>query len=111
MPVVMMVADRASFVADDPLRRGGGGADDRADGCSSFLAYAVRYELQGDTVVHHIAEQLSPNWWGEEHSRPFSCDGSELVLRTPPIQGTAGRTAAPTFEWDLSVSAHLGMPL
>jgi hypothetical protein len=88
MAVVIGAANRAPVATDDPPL--GGDMRQRADAYSSFLAYAGTYEVQGDTVVHHIAESLYPTWSGEEQSRPFTCDDTELVLRTPPMQTMAG---------------------
>jgi hypothetical protein len=96
MAVVIAGANRAPVVTDDPPL--GGDLQPRADAYSSCLAYAGSYELQGDTVVHHIAESLYPAWSGEEQSRPFTLDDDELVLRTPPVQGAAG-TVVNELHW------------
>lgn len=96
MAVVIAATDRGSVVTDDPPL--GGDVQQRADAYSSFLAYAGTYELQGETIVHHIAESLYPNWSGEEQSRPFTYHDNELVLRTPPMQGAAG-TVVNELHW------------
>jgi hypothetical protein len=93
---VIAAANRGPVVSDDPPL--GGDVQARADAYSSCLAYAGTYELQGETVVHNIAESLYPAWSGEQQSRPFTLDDNELVLRTPPMQGGAG-TVVNELHW------------
>jgi lipocalin-like protein len=89
MAVQLAAADRPALPTDDPL---GGEERSRAGAYSTCLAYAGDYEVRGDTVVHRIAVSLFPNWSGAEQIRPFTCDGRELVLRTPPADGPTGTT-------------------
>jgi hypothetical protein len=88
MSVHIAAANRPPLVTDDPPL--GGDTDKRADSYSTFLAYAGSYDVQGDSVVHHIDVSLFPNWSGEVQTRSLRFDGNELVLRTPPIEGPAG---------------------
>jgi lipocalin-like protein len=88
MAVQMAAANRPSLTSDDPPL--GGDVQQRAQAYSTCLAYVGSYELQGDTVVHRIEESLYPNWSGAEQVRPFTYDGTELVLRTPPVDGPNG---------------------
>jgi hypothetical protein len=87
MAVQMSAANRPMLPTDDPL---GGDPQARAAAYSTCLAYFGSYELQGDTVVHRIDSSLYPNWSGAEQSRPFTYDGRQLVLRTPPMPGANG---------------------
>jgi len=95
MAVQMVAANRPPLATDDPL---GGDAQQRADAYSTCLAYFGSYEVQGDHVVHRIDASLFPNWSGTEQSRPFTCDGKELVLRTPPST-SAGETVVNEMSW------------
>lgn len=72
---------------DPPL---GGDVQKRADAYSTFLAYFGTYEVEGDSVIHRVDSSLFPDWSGAEQSRPFTYDGRELVLRTPPMSGPHG---------------------
>lgn len=87
MAVQMTAAKRPSLATTNPI---GGATQQRAEAYSTCLAYAGTYEVQGETVVHRIDISLFPNWAGTEQSRPFTCDGSTLVLRTPPTQSPEG---------------------
>lgn len=87
MAVQLAAADRPLLTSDDPL---GGDIEQRARAYSTCLAYVGTYEVRGDTVVHRIEESLYPNWSGAEQARPFTYDGTELVLRTPPVEGPNG---------------------
>jgi hypothetical protein len=87
MIVQMTAANRPPLDTGDAL---GGDAQDRADAYSGCLAYFGTYEVDGDTVVHRIDVSLYPNWSGDVQARPFTYDGRELVLKTPPVSGPNG---------------------
>jgi hypothetical protein len=95
MAVQMVAANRPAIPSEDPL---GGDADERAAAYSTCLAYFGCYEVQGDSVVHHVDSSLYPNWSGAVQTRPFSYDGKTLVLRTPPSQGDGG-TVVNEISW------------
>lgn len=48
--------------ADDP---------EKAAAYSSMLAYAGTYDVEGDTVTHHVDLSLFPNWIGGDQRRTF----------------------------------------
>jgi len=87
MAVHLAAANRPSLATDDPL---GGDVQERADAYSTCLAYVGTYEVRPGAVVHRVEESLYPNWSGAEQVRPFTYDGTELVLRTPPAPGPRG---------------------
>lgn len=87
MIVQMFAADRPLIDSSDAL---GGDAAQRAAAYSTSLAYFGSYEVQDDVVIHRIDASLYPNWSGTVQSRPFTYDGKELVLRTPPTKGEGG---------------------
>ena len=95
MAVQMVAANRPPIATDDAL---GGEVGERAAAYSTCLAYFGSYKVQDDVVTHRIDESLFPNWSGTVQSRPFSCDGKELVLRTPPTKGPGG-TVVNEISW------------
>lgn len=105
MAVQMMGAARPALTTDDPL---GGDRAARAEAYSTYLAYFGSYELEGESVVHHIDGSLFPNWSGEKQVRPLSAEGDELVLRTPPTVDDSGVTTVNEMVWarDESWPAH-----
>jgi hypothetical protein len=96
MAVHIVGADRPPLATDDPL---GGDMAARAGAYSTYLAYFGTYELDGTSVVHHVDGSLFPNWSGEKQVRPFTIDGDELVLRTPPMPGDDGGTVVNELAW------------
>lgn len=61
-----------------------------AEAFTTFNAYAGRYTLNGNTVIHHIEIASIPNRVGTELVRTFTVDGNRVTLKTSPIlhQGT-----------------------
>jgi Lipocalin-like domain len=88
MIVQVAAANRAPVEPTDPPL--GGDVQKRADAYSTFLAYFGSYEVDGDSVIHRVDSSLFPDWSGAEQSRPFTYDGHELILRTPPMSGPHG---------------------
>jgi Lipocalin-like domain len=95
MAVQMLAADRPSIATDDAL---GGDLHQRGAAYSTCLAYFGSYEVQGDSVIHRVDGSLFPNWSGTVQTRPFTCNGKELVLRTPPTEGADG-TVVNELSW------------
>ena len=95
MAVQMTAGQRPNIPTSDPLR---GNADQRAAAYSTCLAYFGTWEVDDDKVTHHIAASLFPNWSGTVQTRPFTYDGHELVLRTPPVEGPNG-TVVNEMSW------------
>lgn len=95
MAVQITAAGRPQIATSDAL---GGDVNDRAQAYSTCLAYFGAYEMQGETIVHHIESSLFPNWSGTVQSRPLSYDGKELVLSTPPVESPEG-TVVNELSW------------
>lgn len=95
MAVQMTAAHRPAIRSANAL---GGDLHERAQAYSTCLAYFGTWEVQGETVIHHIGASLYPNWSGMLQTRPFDCDGSTLVLRTPPAAGKRG-TVVNEMSW------------
>lgn len=84
MAVQMLAAERASLDTDNAL---GGTADERAAAYSSSLAYFGRYEVKGESVIHHVTGSSFPNWSMTTQERPFVCRGEELCLQVKDVDG------------------------
>ncbi|WP_414565783.1 MULTISPECIES: lipocalin-like domain-containing protein [unclassified Anabaena] len=54
---------------------------------ANYVSYSGRYEIQGETVIHHVEVSLIPDWTGTKLERNFQFIGDKLVLITPPIGG------------------------
>lgn len=55
-----------------------------AQAFTSFNAYAGTYELNGNTVIHHIEIASIPNRVGTDLVRTFNLNGDRVSLKTPP---------------------------
>ena len=61
-------------------------AEERAEAFATFAAYAGRYTLNGDKVVHHVEISSVQNRVGTDLTRSIvALQGDRLVLRTPPF--------------------------
>lgn len=76
----------------------GGPVEDRARAYGTYLAYAGRYEVRGDTVVIRPEVSLYPEFLGSEQVRHVAFEDGDLVLRTPRVP-LAGRTAVHELRW------------
>ena len=68
---------------------------DKARAFSGVIAYAGRYVVEGDVVVHHVLAATIPDWVGTEQRRHVALDGDGMVLRSAPQ--TSGRVI--TARW------------
>lgn len=57
---------------------------------STYIAYAGRYETDGDTVVHNVEMCSIPSHVGVDQVRQVSTVSDTLVLRTPTIRTVDG---------------------
>jgi hypothetical protein len=96
MAVQITRAARPALATDDPL---GGDTAAQAAAYSSYLAYFGTYEVDGESVVHHVDGSLFPNWSGEKQVRPFAAQDGELILRTPPMADGSGATVVNELVW------------
>jgi hypothetical protein len=70
---------------------------DRVDAHRSiFGAYAGKYTVEGDKVVHHIVASWRPEWNGTDQTRYFTIEGNKLTIKTAPQKATvaAGETVS-----------------
>lgn len=71
-------ADRAKFESGGQWSAS---AEEKADAYDGYLSYCGTFELQGDSVLHHVEFSIYPNWVGSSQRRQFSFDGGFLNLR------------------------------
>jgi len=82
MAYQIMAANRPNFAAAD-MR--GATPGEKIAAFDTFAAYCGTYEMQGDTVVHHVAVSLLPNWVGGGQVRTITLSGDKLDLSTTPV--------------------------
>lgn len=67
---------------------------------NGLTAYAGRYSLSGDTVIHHVEVSWNPVWANTDQERRFSVEGDTLTLIAGPgVNPRDGRTAISTLVW------------
>jgi len=90
--------DRPRFASDDVT---GGTVDERASAFASFVAYGGTFDIDGDTVHHHVETSLYPNWIGTVQRRRWELDetGRRLTLTSPPIT-LGGLTRIQRLTWE-----------
>ncbi|HEV7967648.1 MAG TPA: lipocalin-like domain-containing protein [Candidatus Acidoferrales bacterium] len=58
--------------------------EEQAEAFKTFLAYAGRYTLSGDRVIHHIEISSIQNYVGKDMVRSIKFQDDQIVLVTPP---------------------------
>ena len=61
----------------------GGTSEEALGAINSYISYSGRYEVDGDTVTHHVEMSLFPNWIGRDQVRNLKFVEGNLVLTTP----------------------------
>jgi Lipocalin-like domain len=85
MGVVSTPGGRARISGSDGrMDLNGATADERAEAAKNLVCYAGRYELKGDTVLHHVEMALNPNLVGQTVVRRVHIDGPNLTLSSVP---------------------------
>ena len=92
MICIIARADRADFTTGGQWNASDA---EKAGAYSSMLAYAGRYRIEGDTVVHEVRTSLFPNWKNGEQRRQVRFEGPDrLFIEARLEQGTPeARTA------------------
>jgi hypothetical protein len=57
----------------------------QAEAFRTFVAYAGRYTLKSDEVIHHVEISFIQDWVGTDQIRSIKFEGERLVLATPPM--------------------------
>lgn len=76
-----------SYGGRKPLSFGGGTRspqEEQAEAFNTFLAYAGRYTLRDDKVVHHVEISSIQNYVNRDLVRSITCEGDRITLVTPP---------------------------
>jgi hypothetical protein len=91
-------ADRPRLSSTDPLR--GGPDDERRGAAETFIAYAGRFHVEGQQVIHEVAMSLYPNWVGTRQARHVQLREQDqlLELSTDPFT-LGGRRARQRLTW------------
>ncbi|HEY6248494.1 MAG TPA: lipocalin-like domain-containing protein [Candidatus Angelobacter sp.] len=58
--------------------------EEKAEAFSTFGAYAGRYTLREDRVIHHVEISSLQNWVNTDLVRLIKFQGDRLILVTPP---------------------------
>jgi hypothetical protein len=87
---------RAGFAAGDLL---GGTTEEQARAVEGFVAYAGRYSVHGDRVIHHVELSLFPNWVGTDQQRSVELSGNRLILSARPLL-LGGTQQVPRLVWE-----------
>jgi hypothetical protein len=58
--------------------------EERAEAFGTFLAYAGRYTLMEDRVIHHVEISSLQNWVNTDLVRLIKFQGDRIILATPP---------------------------
>ncbi|HEV2356026.1 MAG TPA: lipocalin-like domain-containing protein [bacterium] len=82
MSVAMMKAVRRPYASGDLMD---GTTEELAEAAATYHTYCGRYEVRGDTVVHHVEVALFPNRVGTEQTRTITLAGDSLTWMTPPF--------------------------
>jgi hypothetical protein len=75
-----------SYGGRESLTFGGGTQEEQAEAFKTFLAYAGRYSLSGDKVIHHVEISSIPNYVDKDLIRSVKFEGDRIVLVTPPTR-------------------------
>ncbi|MGA2647907.1 MAG: lipocalin-like domain-containing protein [Candidatus Sulfotelmatobacter sp.] len=73
-----------SYGGRKPLSFGGGALEEQAEAFKTFLAYAGRYTLSAEKVIHHIEISSIQNYVGKNLVRSIKFQGDQIILVTPP---------------------------
>jgi hypothetical protein len=96
MATEIMTAGRPPQRSSEDLFEGS--TEEKAEMMRTFLAYCGRFEVCGDSVIHHIEVGSFPNWVGKGHVRSARFEGPDcLVLSLPMPIGGVAQTAY--FTW------------
>jgi len=58
--------------------------EEQAEAFRTFVAYAGRFTLNGDTVIHHVEVCSIQNWVGTDLIRGIKIEAEQIVLISSP---------------------------
>ncbi|MEP4379200.1 MAG: lipocalin-like domain-containing protein [Alphaproteobacteria bacterium] len=65
---------------------------DKARMFDSYLSYAGRWSLDGNTVTHHVEHALNENFVGQDRKRVIDHQGDRMVLKGEGSDGVSTST-------------------
>jgi lipocalin-like protein len=74
-------------------------AAERAEAFATFFAYAGRYSLEGDKVIHHVEIASVQNWVNTDMVRMVTFENNRIILRTPPLS-VGGKLQTTVLVWE-----------
>ncbi len=67
----------------------------------SMVAYAGRYTIEAERVVHHVEQSWNQTWTGTDVVRSYKFDGDRLTLTTAPAPNPRdGKLSVSTLVWE-----------
>ena len=75
------------------------GVEEKAEAFSTFAAYAGRYTLTKDQVIHHVEISSLQNWVNTDLVRLIRFQVDRIVLGTPPTS-TNGKIQTWELVWE-----------
>jgi len=81
MAVMVSYSGRKPLSADPFLTS----IEERAEAFTTFFAYAGRYTLTGDKVIHHVEVSSLQNFVGTDLVRLIKIQGDRIILVSPPM--------------------------
>jgi len=73
--------------------------EERAAAFATFFAYAGRYSVTGNKVIHHVEVASVENWVNTDLVRVVELDGDRMTLITPPLS-VGGRLQTSNLVWE-----------
>ena len=73
--------------------------EEKAEAFSTFLAYAGRFTLTEDKVIHHTEVSSIQNWANTDLVRFIKFQGDRIILATPPTS-TNGKIQTWELVWE-----------
>lgn len=74
------------------------GAEEKAEAFDTFLAYAGRYSVNGEKVIHHVEISSIQNYVNRDLTRTVRFDGDRMTLITPPTS-VSGKVQVLELTW------------
>jgi hypothetical protein len=72
--------------------------EERAEAFATCFAYAGRYTVNGDKVIHHVEAASIQNWVGTDLVRVVHFHGDEMILQTPTMS-VGGKMITTELVW------------
>lgn len=93
-----------ALVLDQNRKAPGGAAPTEAEAVSLFrsmVAYAGRYTVEPDRVIHHVEQSWNQAWTGTDVVRFYELEGNRLTLTTAPAPNPRdGEMSVSTMVWE-----------